>query len=185
MKHKMKNKLFVILVICLFGAFCFACSYMNFSKNDSTKSKTTKTEQAKDNSSSSDEKTSKDSKSADVDPGDADTTDSTSANNTAAQMKAKFIGTWELKGILYSDGSFSKAGTCKYVIKADGTYTCKGETAGGSAINESGSWSLNSDKKLVTGKNTMGINGDGYMLKYTGERDGKGNKLNYAFEKDK
>lgn len=181
----MKKKLFVVMMIGLLAVFCFACGNKTTSKSDSSKSDSTKTEQAKDDSSSTDEKTTEDSKSADVDPGDADTTDSTSANNTAAQMKTKFIGTWQLKGILNSDGSFSGAGTCKYVIKSDGTYTCKGETGDGTAINESGSWSLNSDKKLVEGKYTMGINGDGYMLKYTGERDGKGNKLNYAFKKDK
>jgi hypothetical protein len=120
----------------------------------------TKSEKAKNEKSteaSADSGSSADSGTAESeDPVNVDPTAETSAANTASQMKKRYIGTWMLKGVLNSDGSIAASGSCKYVFRSDGSYTCSGKTAEGSAINESGSWSLNSDKKLVTGKECHG-----------------------------
>lgn len=185
----MKKKIFVVLLIALLSVFCIACGSKSTSKSDTSSkdSDTTSSEQASndsDSTSTSDEATTDEGDSED--PANADQTEDNSSSSTSA-VKAKYVGTWKLKGILYSDGSIVSdgAGSAKYVIKSDGTYTETGKDADGNTISDSGSWSLNSKNKLVAGSATMGINSKGYMLKYTGQRDGKGNKLNYAFKKAK
>ena len=69
------------------------------------------------------------------------------------------------------------------MINADKTYTAKGVDINGEKINESGKWKLNGNKQLVCGNYTLGIDDSGYLLKDTGERDGKGRKIKYAFSK--
>ena len=53
----------------------------------------------------------------------------------------------------------------------------------GKKIKEEGTWKLNANKQIVAGDYTMGIDDSGYLLKDTGERDGKGRKMKYAFAK--
>jgi hypothetical protein len=100
-------------------------------------------------------------------------------------MEKRYIGTWEEQGILSPGGEIEppRSSYCTYVIKANKTYTAKGVDENGKKINESGKWKLNSNKQLVCGKYTLGIDSSGYLLKDTGERDGKGRKIKYAFAK--
>ena len=118
----------------------------------------------------------------DEDPANIDTTDAVSEANSEDEMKQKYIGTWKMVGLLFWEGSTENAGKCTIKVNEDGTYTMKG-TIEGESVDRSGNWSLNSKKKLVLGDDKLGINEDGYLLLYSGQRDGKGNKLNYAFKK--
>lgn len=119
------------------------------------------------------------------DPANADTTADTGKNATVDEMTARYVGRWEQQGIILSDGNLdtTSGSHCTYVINADKTYTAKGIDIGGAKINEKGKWKLNSKKQLVCGKYTLGIDESGYLLKDTGERDGKGRKIKYAFAK--
>ncbi len=122
------------------------------------------------------------SEQASEDPADVDTTADTAEGKSDDQMKKKYQGTWKLAGILYSDGSTEKAGTCTIKVNSDGSYTMKG-TLSGKQVDQSGSWSLTDSKKLKLSDDELGIDSDGNLLKYTGQRDGKGYKLNYAFKR--
>lgn len=119
------------------------------------------------------------------DPANADATTETGQNATVDDMTKRYIGRWEQQGIIQSDGNLdtSSGSHCTYVINADQTYTAKGVDANGNKIDEKGKWKLNANKQLVCGKYTLGIDDSGYLLKDTGERDGKGRKMKYAFSK--
>lgn len=119
------------------------------------------------------------------DPANADSTAETGKNATKEQMIQTYIGRWEQQGVIQSDGNIddSTGSRCTYVINADKTYTAKGRDVNGNKIDEKGTWSLNSNKQLVCGDYTLGIDESGYLLKDTGERDGKGRKIKYAFIK--
>ena len=121
----------------------------------------------------------------DDDPANADTTADTGKNASVEDMTQRYIGKWEQQGIIQSDGNLdsSSGSYCTYVINADKTYTAKGVDINGEKINESGKWKLNGNKQLVCGNYTLGIDDSGYLLKDTGERDGKGRKIKYAFSK--
>ena len=121
----------------------------------------------------------------DDDPANADTTAETGRNASVSDMMQRYIGTWEQQGIIQSDGNLdtSSGSHCKYVINQDKTYTAKGVDINGEKINEKGRWELNANKQLVCGDYTLGIDDSGYLLKDTGERDGKGRKIKYAFSK--
>ena len=119
------------------------------------------------------------------DPANADGTIETGQNATAEEMIRRYVGTWVEQGVIQSDGNLdsSSGSSCTYVIKSDKTYTAKGVDINGQKINEKGKWKLNENKQLVCGKYTLGIDDSGYLLKDTGERDGKGRKIKYAFAK--
>lgn len=119
------------------------------------------------------------------DPANADTTADTGKNATVDEMTKRYIGRWEQQGLIQSDGNLdtTSGSHCTYVINADKTYTAKGVDVNGNKINEKGKWKLNANKQLVCGKYTLGIDESGYLLKDTGERDGKGRKIKYAFTK--
>ena len=119
------------------------------------------------------------------DPMNADSTKETGQNATAEQMKKRYVGRWEQQGIIQGDGNLdaSDGSHCTYVFNSDNTYTARGKDASGKKIKEDGTWSLNASKQIVAGKYTMGIDESGYLLKDTGERDGKGRKMKYAFSK--
>lgn len=119
------------------------------------------------------------------DPMNADSTKETGQNSTVDAMTKRYVGKWEQQGIIMSDGNLdtTSGSYCTYVFNADKTYTAKGEDAGGNKINEKGTWKLNANKQIVAGDYTMGIDESGYLLKDTGERDGKGRKMKYAFSK--
>lgn len=122
----------------------------------------------------------------DVEPGNADPTGSVAKDKTADEMESLYVGTWTIKGILLSDGSIDSEGVSgKYEIKSNGEYTADVTYADGSTDKGSGKWSVNSDKKLVAGSSEMGLDSSSRLLKYSGERDGKGNRLYYAFVKGK
>ena len=85
-----------------------------------------------------------------------------------------------------SDGSIDGEGVSgKYVIKSNGDYIADVTYADGSTDKGSGKWSVNGDKKLVAGSAVMGLDKESRLLKDSGERDGKGNRLFYAFVKGK
>lgn len=180
----MKKKVFVIFMICLMVAFCFACGSKSSTKDKDSSGSKSDTEQAQSGDSDSSDSTAKTDEGDSGDPANEDTTAATTENKTDAQASKMFIGTWKMKGLLDSDGSITDAGSCKYIINKDGSYTAKG-TIDGKDIAESGTWTLGDKKKLVAGDQTLGINSDGYMLRYSGERNGKGYKLYYAFKKSK
>ncbi len=119
------------------------------------------------------------------DPVNDDSTKETGKNSTSDAMLQRYTGTWELQGILQGGGDLdtSTGAYCTYVFNPDYSYTAKGEDISGNKIDEKGTWMLNSNKQIVAGKYTMGIDESGYMLKDTGERDGKGRKMKYAFAK--
>ena len=119
------------------------------------------------------------------DPANADGTIETGQNATAEEMIKRYVGKWVLQGIIQSDGNLdtSSGAKCTYVINSDKTYTAKGKDVNGKKIDEKGKWKLNENKQLVCGKSTLGIDDSGYLLKDTGERDGKGRKIKYAFSK--
>ena len=121
----------------------------------------------------------------DEDPVNADSTKETGQNATVDEMTKRYIGRWEQQGIIQSDGNLdtSNGSHCTYVFNSDYTYTARGKDASGKKIKEDGTWTLNSNKQIVAGKYTMGIDESGYLLKDTGERDGKGRKMKYAFSK--
>ena len=121
----------------------------------------------------------------DDDPMNADSTKATGQNATEEEMIKRYLGRWDQQGIIQSDGNLdtTTSSHCTYIFNADYTYTARGEDVSGNKIKESGEWSLNSDKQIVAGKYTLGIDESGYLLKDTGERDGKGRKMKYAFSK--
>ena len=121
----------------------------------------------------------------DDDPMNADPTKDTGEGSTVEAMEKRYIGRWEMQGIIQGDGNLdtSTGAHCTYVFSADHTYTARGKDFSGKKIKESGTWELNANKQIVAGKYTMGIDGSGYLLKDTGERDGKGRKMKYAFTK--
>ena len=119
------------------------------------------------------------------DPMNADPTKDTGEGSTVEAMEKRYIGRWEMQGIIQGDGNLdtSTGAHCTYVFSADHTYTARGKDLSGKKIKENGTWELNANKQIVAGKYTMGIDGSGYLLKDTGERDGKGRKMKYAFTK--
>ena len=119
------------------------------------------------------------------DPVNADSTEETGQNASPEAMTKRYTGRWEMQGLIQSDGNLdsSSSAHCTYVFNADHTYTARGVDLSGNKIKEDGSWKLNSNKQIVAGKFTMGIDESGYLLKDTGERDGKGRKIKYAFAK--
>lgn len=119
------------------------------------------------------------------DPMNADSTEETGQNASAETMTKRYIGRWEMQGLIQSDGNLdtSTSAHCTYVFNADYTYTARGTDVSGNRIQEDGTWKLNSNKQIVAGKYTLGIDESGYLLKDTGERDGKGRKIKYAFQK--
>lgn len=120
------------------------------------------------------------------DPVNDDSTKDTGKSATTDAMTKRYVGTWEQQGVLQGDGNLdtSTGSSCTYVFNADYTYTAKGKDINGKTINENGTWKLNANKQIVAGGYTMGIDESGYMLKDTGERDGKGRKMRYAFSKN-
>lgn len=122
----------------------------------------------------------------DVEPGNADPTGSVAKDKSSDEMESLYVGTWTIKGVLLSDGSIDGEGVSgNFVIKSDGSYTADVTYADGSTDKGSGKWSVNSDKKLVAGSAVMGLDSQSRLLKDSGERDGKGNRLYYAFVKGK
>lgn len=119
------------------------------------------------------------------DPANADSTAAYGSKRTQEQMKSEFIGKWELQGVLINSGDLdpTTGATGKYVIKADGTYTSSGTDANGNSMKGKGRWILNENNQLVAGDDTLGIDESGYLLRDTGERDGKGRKMKYAYAK--
>lgn len=184
----MKKKL-LALVLAVALIFMYGCGTEQNSNSVKKSKKSTRTEQRKKSTSKKKSDTSKKkSESGENDPDDPannDPTADTSKKNTTSQMEKKYIGTWEQQGLLMSDGSLdnSDGSTGTIVIKSDGTYRVNIKDMNGKATKESGKWSLNSKKKVVLGSLIMGINDDGYLLRYSGERDGKGFRLYYAFKK--
>ena len=73
-------------------------------------------------------------------------------------------------------------GTVRALVDAPVTRN-NGVDVNGKKIKEEGTWKLNANKQIVAGDYTMGIDDSGYLLKDTGERDGKGRKMKYAFAK--
>lgn len=139
-------------------------------------------------SQSSSQSSSDTQQSGENDPGDAgnnDPTAETAKNNTVQQMKDKYVGSWTQKGLLMSDGSIddSDGSTGSLTVRSDGTYTLSLKDSDGKTTETSGKWSVNSDKKLVVGSYTMGIDDNGYLLRDSGQRDGKGFHLYYAMKK--
>ena len=121
----------------------------------------------------------------DDDPMNEDSTADTGQNTSAEGMMQRYIGRWEQQGVIQSDGNIdsSTGAHCTYIFNADKTYTAKGVDVSGNKIDEQGTWSLNAKKQIVAGQYTMGIDESGYLLKDTGERDGRGRKMKYAFSK--
>ena len=119
------------------------------------------------------------------DPENYDSTVETGKKASTEAMMQRYIGTWEQQGILLGGGdlSTSDGSTCTYIFNSDFSYTAKGKDINGKKIDESGTWKLNANKQIVAGSSTMGIDESGYLLKDTGERDGKGRKMKYAFAK--
>ncbi|MDD6154126.1 MAG: lipocalin family protein [Eubacteriales bacterium] len=116
------------------------------------------------------------------DPGDYDPTD-VSKNAEPSKLEKDAIGTWSLQGIRYSDGSLQSDGTsCTYTINSDGTYTANGKNAKGKSFNTNGKWKVKNGK-VVLGSDKLGFDDDGELLKFTGDRDGKGYKLFYVYTK--
>ena len=114
-----------------------------------------------------------------------DSTEDTGKNATTEAMIQRYIGTWEQQGILQGGGDLdtTTGSYCTYIFNSDFSYTAKGKDVNGKKINEDGTWKLNANKQIVAGSYTMGIDDSGYLLKDTGERDGKGRKMKYAFAK--
>jgi hypothetical protein len=195
----MKKKILAVVLIAGL-IFMYGCGSSGGNSKNSSKSgrssKQTESAQKKSDSSSasssakngSDSSTSSTSEqSGENDPGDAgnnDPTKETAQNNTVQQMKQKYIGSWEEKGLLMSDGSIddSDGSSGTLTVKDDGTYTMSLTDSDGKPTETSGNWSINSDKKLVVGSYTMGIDDNGYLLRDSGQRDGKGFRLYYAFK---
>jgi hypothetical protein len=195
----MKKKILAVVLIAGL-IFMYGCGSSGGNSKSSSKSgrssKQTESAQKKSDSSSasssakngSDSSTSSTSEqSGENDPGDAgnnDPTKETAQNNTVQQMKQKYIGSWEEKGLLMSDGSIddSDGSSGTLTVKDDGTYTMSLTDSDGKTTETSGNWSINSDKKLVVGSYTMGIDDNGYLLRDSGQRDGKGFRLYYAFK---
>ena len=98
-------------------------------------------------------------------------------------VQRRYIGTWTLKGIEFSDGSFEDAGKCTVEVLRDGSYTMTGKLSG-EKVDRKGQWSISEKKKLVLDDDTLGVNDEGYLLMYSGQRDGKGYKLYYAFQRN-
>ena len=121
----------------------------------------------------------------DEDPANADPTiggDDDQA--TDDDLQRRYVGTWTLKGLEFRDGSFEDAGKCTVEIMRDGTYTMKGKLDG-EKVDRKGTWTINEKKKLVMDeKDKLGVNDEGYLLMYSGQRDGKGSKLYYAFQRN-
>ena len=195
----MKKKILAVVLIAGL-IFMYGCGSSGGNSKNSSKSgrssKQTESAQKKSDSSSasssakngSDSSTSSTSEqSGENDLGDAgnnDPTKETAQNNTVQQMKQKYIGSWEEKGLLMSDGSIddSDGSSGTLTVKDDGTYTMSLTDSDGKTTETSGNWSINSDKKLVVGSYTMGIDDNGYLLRDSGQRDGKGFRLYYAFK---
>ncbi|MFC2661744.1 MAG: hypothetical protein ACFNYI_01225 [Eubacterium sp.] len=198
----MKKKILAVVLIAGL-IFMYGCGSSGGNSKSSSKSgrssKQTESAQKKSDSSSasssanngsgssSDSTTSSSDQSGENDPGDAgnnDPTKETAQNNTVQQMKQKYIGSWEEKGLLMSDGSIddSDGSSGTLTVKDDGTYTMSLTDSDGKTTQTSGNWSINSDKKLVVGSYTMGIDDNGYLLRDSGQRDGKGFHLYYAFK---
>ncbi|MGN1382450.1 MAG: hypothetical protein ACI4W2_06485 [Eubacterium sp.] len=157
------------------------------SKSGSSSGSSASNSKNENGSSSSDSSSSSSEQSGENDPGDAgnnDPTKETAQNNTVQQMKEKYIGSWEEKGLLMSDGSIddSDGSSGSLTVKSDGTYTMSLTDSNGKTTETSGKWSINSDKKLVVGSCTMGIDDNGYLLRDSGQRDGKGFHMYYAFK---
>ena len=131
------------------------------------------------------EKKKKEEEENEDDPANADSTKETGQNSSVDAMTKRYVGRWEQQGLIQSDGNLdtSTGSHCTYVFSSDHTYTARGVDVNGNKIKENGTWELNSDKQIVAGKYTMGIDESGYLLKDTGERDGKGRKMKYAFSK--
>ena len=194
----MKKKLIAVVLIAGL-IFAYGCGNSESKSGDSgistkSKSQTEETQKSskKDSGSSSSESqqnsSSESAQSGENDPGDAgnnDPTAETAQNNTVQQMKEKYIGSWTQKGLLMSDGSIddSDGSTGTLTVKDDGTYTLTLKDSDGKTTENSGKWSVNSDKKLVVGSYTMGIDDNGYLLRDSGQRDGKGFRLYYAMKK--
>ena len=69
-----------------------------------------------------------------------------------------------------------------FTFEEDGTYTFVDKTEGNEK-EESGNWAVNSSNQLVIREFTLTISEEGYLLWDSGERDGKGRRLYYAFKK--
>ena len=119
------------------------------------------------------------------DPENYDSTAETGKKASTETMMQRYIGTWEQQGILLGGGDLdtSDGSSCTYIFNSDFSYTAKGKDINGKKIDERGTWKLNANKQIVAGDATMGIDDSGYLLKDTGERDGKGRKMKYAFAK--
>lgn len=102
-----------------------------------------------------------------------------------SKVKARYVGTWVMKGILMRDGSLEGTGgvSGKYVIREDGTYTSSMTNPEGGKTSAGGNWSLNSSKDL-SADTVLGISENGkYLLRDSGQRDGKGFRMYYAYAK--
>ena len=131
------------------------------------------------------EKRKKEEEGDEDDPENYDSTEDTGKDSTIDAMTKRYIGTWEQQGILQGGGDLdtSTGSYCTYIFNSDYSYTAKGKDMNGKKINEEGTWKLNDKKQIVAGDFTMGIDDSGYLLKDTGQRDGKGRKMKYAFAK--
>lgn len=123
-----------------------------------------------------------------ADPEDPAASSGTMQNHSSekeSKVKARYVGTWVMKGILMRDGSLEGTGgvSGKYVIREDGTYTSSMTNPEGGKTSAGGNWSLNSSKDL-SADTVLGISENGkYLLRDSGQRDGKGFRMYYAYVK--
>ncbi len=184
----MKKKILAIVLIAGLVLMYGCGSSKTDKKSTSSKAKTQTEESQNSSSSSSSSDNSSTAESGENDPGDAgnnDPTAETAKNNTEQQMEDKYVGSWEQEGLLMSDGSIddSDGSTGSLTVNSDGTYSMTIKDADGNTTDTSGKWTINSDKKLVVGDYKMGIDDNGYLLRDSGQRDGKGFHLYYAMKK--
>ena len=102
------------------------------------------------------------------------------------EAQAAYIGVWKLTGILFSDGSVIADGSKgRYRIRQDGTYLLTGEKADTGPFTENGQWAMSEENVLLAGEAELLLDKEGRLLKYTGQRDGKGHRLYYVYRKIK
>lgn len=205
----MRKKLFIVaLVLAVIAAFTAGCGKTDKTSSSSSGTSSVSSESVQSESADSESEKSADQKSETgesegpkdgggsqvveppeksaptaEDPGNNDPTETVSKTHTASQMEKKYIGTWVQKGILQSDGSIANDNTkSTLTVKEDGTYKLSLTDPSGTSVKE-GKWSLNGDKKLVAGDYKLGIDEKGYLLRNSGQRDGKGFWMQYAYVK--
>lgn len=187
-----------VLVLLLAAAMVVSATACGSSKSGSSGEKDTqkKTEQKKTDEKSEaeqqaakkaqEEKEQEQAKKADAeDPAASSGAMQNHSDEKTSKVKAKYVGTWVMKGILLRDGSLDSTGgvSGKYVIREDGTYTSSMTNPEGGKTSAGGNWSLN-DSKNLSADTVLGISENGkYLLRDSGQRDGKGFRMYYAYVK--